>query len=131
MEQLFEIYMRVKKYLYFFLSFCAFAWAFTPYQSVFLGLFVGTSASVFNLTLLVRRAKVFDKAIEDEGKVYGLGTLSRMATAVIVCLIAVEYPQKVHLISVVIGLMTAYIVIMADYLVRYFILHKNGEKRGE
>ena len=54
-----------------------------------------------------------------------------MATAVIVCLIAVEYPQKVHLISVVIGLMTAYIVIMADYLVRYFILHKNGEKRGE
>ncbi|MEM5590960.1 ATP synthase subunit I [Niallia circulans] len=102
-----------------------------PYQSVFLGLFVGTSASVFNLTLLVRRAKVFDKAIEEEGKVYGLGTISRMATAVIVCLIAVEYPQKVHLISVVIGLMTAYIVIMADYLVRYFILHKNGEKRGE
>ena len=113
------------------MAFCMFGWILSSNHSVFLGLFIGTGASLFNIILLVRRMHAFDKAMEESTNIYGLGTISRMATAIIVCLIAIEYPQKVHLISVVIGLMTAYIVIMADYLVHYFILHKNGEKRGE
>jgi len=108
-----------------------FGWIISSNHPIFLGLFLGTVASLFNITLLVRRMHAFDKALEGSKKIRGIGTISRMATAVIVCLIAIKYPQKVHLIGVVIGLMTAYIVIMADYLVRYFILHKNGEKRGE
>lgn len=130
-EQLYDAYARTKKYLYFFLAICALGWGFTPYHPTFLGLFLGSSVSLFNFWLLVRRAHAFDKAIETSGKIHGIGTLSRMASSVAVMLIAVEFPQKVHLISVVIGLMTAYIVIMADYLLQHFILHKNGEKRGE
>ncbi|KAB7671831.1 ATP synthase subunit I [Bacillus sp. B1-b2] len=133
MQQFLEVLARTRKYLYFFMAFCMFGWALGPdsYQPTFLGLFIGTGASLFNILLLVKKMHAFDKAMEESAKIYGLGTISRMATAVVVCLIAIEYPQKIHLISVVIGLMTAYIVIMVIYLVHYFILHRNGEKRGE
>lgn len=47
-----------------------------------------------------------------------------MATAVFAVMIALEYPDKLHLISVVFGLMTSYIVIMIDYFLQSFQLRK-------
>ena len=47
-----------------------------------------------------------------------------MATAVFAVLIAMEYPEYFHLYSVIIGLMTAYLVIMIDYFIQQIHVHK-------
>ena len=52
-----------------------------------------------------------------------------MATAVFAVMIAMEYPDYIHLISVVIGLMTAYIVIMIDNLLLFIYINSAGEER--
>lgn len=87
---------------------------FTPYQDIFLGLALGTSFSLYNLWILVRKSKQIQQAIEEGRTARSLGTVSRMAAAGLAVLIALKFPEHFHLISVVIGLMTIYIVIMID-----------------
>ncbi|MFL6517019.1 MAG: ATP synthase subunit, partial [Bacillus sp. (in: firmicutes)] len=53
-----------------------------------------------------------------------LGSLSRMAVAGIAALIALRYPEQFDMISLVIGLMTSYIVIMIDYFYHALHVHK-------
>jgi ATP synthase protein I len=47
-----------------------------------------------------------------------------MAVGGIAALIALRYPEDIHIVSVVIGLMTSYIVIMIDYFVNALYVHK-------
>jgi ATP synthase protein I len=47
-----------------------------------------------------------------------------MAVAGIAALIALRYPEQFDMISLVIGLMTSYIVIMIDYFVNALYVHK-------
>jgi ATP synthase protein I len=108
------IYKRVRKYLLYLLAFYVLGWGFTSHQSIFLGLILGTSLSLFNLWVLDRKMKQFGEVMVNGGKIRSLGLLTRMATAVFAVLVAMEYSNYIHLISVVIGLMTAYIVIMID-----------------
>ena len=117
-------FQRQRKYIFLLLSVYVLGWGFTPYQSIFLGLIFGTSLSLFNLWLISRKALQFGEAVEKGEKVRSLGTVSRMATAVFAVMIALEYPDKLHLISVVFGLMTSYIVIMIDYFLQSFQLRK-------
>ena len=44
-------------------------------------------------------------------------------------LIALEYPEYFHLISVIIGLMATYVVIMIDYFLKIgiYLVKKRGE----
>lgn len=54
----------------------------------------------------------------DKGTVAkSLGFFSRVATAVLGVIIAMEFPEYFHLISVIIGLMIAYVVIMIDFFI--------------
>lgn len=108
------IYKRVRKYILYLLAFYVLGWGFTSLQSIFLGLILGTALSLFNLWLLVRKTKQFGEVVVNGGKIRSLGLLTRMATAVLAVIVAMEYPNYIHLVSVVIGLMTAYIVIMID-----------------
>ncbi|MCS0788734.1 ATP synthase subunit I [Cytobacillus pseudoceanisediminis] len=117
-------FQRQRKYIFLLLSLYVLGWGFTSYQSIFLGLIFGTSLSLFNLWLISRKALQFGEAVERGEKVRSLGTVSRMATAVFAVMIALEYPDKLHLISVVFGLMTSYIVIMIDYFLQSFQLRK-------
>lgn len=118
------IYIRQRKYIFFLLSLYVLGWGFTSYQPVFLGLILGTSLSLFNLWLIMRRIERFGEAVASGRKVNSLGTVSRMASAVLAVMIALRFPEKIHLISVVFGLMTAYIVIMIDYFLQAFHLRK-------
>ena len=103
--------------MFYLLSIFVLGWGFTEHQTIFAGLILGTSLSFFNLWLISRKMKAFDKAIETGGKFRSLGTLSRMASAGLAVLIALEYPDQFHLISTVLGLMTAYIVISIDFFI--------------
>lgn len=118
------MYVRQRKYIFLLLSVYVLGWGFTSYQSIFLGLILGTSLSLFNLWLIVRKAQRFGDAVEKGKSVRSLGTVSRMASAALAVIIALEYPEKLHLISVVLGLMTSYIVIMIDYFLQSFHLRK-------
>src|SRR3954471_23367827 len=108
------MFVRQRKMMFFLLSFYVLGWGFTSHQSIFLGLILGTSLSLFNLWVLDRKMKQFGEVMVNGGKIRSLGLLTRMATAVFAVLVAMEYSNYIHLISVVIGLMTAYIVIMID-----------------
>lgn len=119
-----EMYQRQRKLFFYLLSIYVLGWGFTPYQTIFLGLILGTSFSFMNLLLLVRRMKRFDQAVTNGKKVRSLGSLSRLATAAIAAIVALKYAEYFNMISVVLGLMTSYIVIMIDYLYHSLFVHK-------
>ena len=126
-----SMFIRVRKYIFYLLAIFVLGWGFTSYQEVFLGLILGTSLSLINLWLFVKRMDRFSMAFDEGKAVKSLGFLSRVATAVFGIIIAMEYTQYFHLFSVVIGLMTAYFVIMIDYFIEQMDLHNTKKKRGE
>lgn len=127
MDRIEKLFVRSKKYLLFLLAIYVLAWGFTPYQDIFLGLALGTSFSLYNLWILVRKSKQIQQAIEEGRTARSLGTVSRMAAAGLAVLIALKFPEHFHLISVVIGLMTIYIVIMIDSIL--YICEQAWEER--
>lgn len=120
MSEIKEMYTRQRKYIFLLLALYVLGWGFTSYQDIFLGLILGTSLSLFNLWLLVRKADKFGDAVVQGKKVRSLGSFSRMATAALAVMITFKYPESIHLISVVLGLMTMYVVIMIDFLLQSF-----------
>ncbi|CAH0345076.1 ATP synthase subunit I [Bacillus sp. CECT 9360] len=112
------MFNRHLKYLLYLLAICVLGWGLTDFRPIFAGLALGTAFSFFNLWLIMRRMYAFNAAISSGGKFRSLGTMSRMASAALAAIIALAYPQQFNLISVVLGLMTAYIVIAIDYLIQ-------------
>lgn len=94
---------------------------FTPYPRIFLGLILGTAVSFYNLWLLQRKVKYLGKAVLNQTKMGGLGTLSRIASSVLAVIIALQFEEHFHLYSVVIGLATSYLIMMIDMFVRAMI----------
>lgn len=90
-----------------------------PYTTVFNGLVLGGAISFYNLWLLQRRInRVGDKVSKGEKTRGGLGTFSRMILAAFGALIAMRFPETFHLIAVVVGIMSSYIVIVLDGIIR-------------
>ncbi|WHY00573.1 ATP synthase subunit I [Neobacillus sp. DY30] len=118
------MFARQRKWMFFLLSFYVLGWGFTAHQSIFLGLILGTSLSLFNLWLMARKIDKFGQAAAEGRTVRSLGSFSRMATGALAIVITMRYPEQFHLISVVIGLMTSYIVIMIDFFTQNLFLHK-------
>jgi ATP synthase protein I len=123
------IFQQHSKYILFLLSLYVLGWGFTSYKTIFLGLILGTSLSFFNMWLLANRMDKFGDAVVRGERVRSLGMISRMATAVLAVLLAVEYSDFFHLYSVILGLMTSYIVIIIDFFLHAFLLRKKREER--
>lgn len=128
MPEYIEMYNRQRKWMFYLLSIYVLGWGFTHYQTIFLGLILGTVFSLFNLWLMFRGMKKFDKIITKgipEGKkVRTVGSMPRLASAAIAVMIALKWPSYFQIVSVVLGLMTTYIVIMIDYFIHSFISYK-------
>ncbi|MFS0862977.1 ATP synthase subunit I [Fredinandcohnia sp. 179-A 10B2 NHS] len=120
MHDLSEAFTRYRKYIFFLLAIYALGRGFTAYQSIFLGLFLGTVGSLYILFSLVRKNKQFSQAVDEGRKVRSLGSVSRMAVAGLAVLIVMEYPEQFHLGSTIMGLMTCYFVIMIDFFFQQF-----------
>ncbi|MED3561687.1 ATP synthase subunit [Bacillus sp. MUM 116] len=119
-----EMFSRQRKWNLYLLSIFVLGWGFTSYQTVFLGLILGTCFSFLNIWLLVKKTEKFDKALDKGKKMKSLGSLQRMATAAIAVIIAMRWPDYFNVVSVVLGLMTSYIVIMIDYFYHALHFHK-------
>jgi ATP synthase protein I len=112
------LFKRQSNYIFILLVIYVLSWGFTNYKAIFGGLILGTSLSFYNLWLMNQKMKKFDQAITEGTKVKSLGTMTRFASAGLVVIIAMEYPNHFHLISAVLGLMTAYFVIIIDFLIQ-------------
>ena len=124
MIELNQMFHRQRRYMYVLLAVYVLGWGFTSYKSIFAGLALGTVFSFMILLLLAKKAQSFDKAVSQGKKVRSLGSLSRMATAAIAIMIALEYEGNFHTASVVVGLMTTYVVIIIDYFIQSLLQHK-------
>lgn len=118
MPELQQLFCRHCKYILYILSIYVLGWGFTDYKSIFLGLILGTSVSLFNHWYLVRKTTLFGEAIASGKKVYSLGMLVRMAVVILAVYIAGKYPDTFHMVSVIIGVVTAYAVIMIDFVIQ-------------
>jgi ATP synthase protein I len=125
MTELSEMYARQRKYIFFLLAMLVLGWGFTDYQTIFLGLILGTAISLFNLWHLARKTEKFGDAVIKGGKKKrSLGMFTRMAASIAGVIIAMEFPEYFHALSVVIGLMASYIVIMIDSFFQLFKIQK-------
>jgi ATP synthase protein I len=122
-----EMFSRHVKYILNLLALYAIGWGVTEYQSVFLGLALGTAVGLYNHWLMARKTKQIGQAVAEGKKFRSLGTLSRMAAAVFAVFVAMRNPDTFHLVSVIIGLMTPYLVIMIDFLIE--ALRSSGKER--
>ncbi|MFC0186985.1 ATP synthase subunit I [Fictibacillus aquaticus] len=111
-------YARYFKYTLFSLSFFVLGYAFTDYKTIFLGLALGTVFSLYNLWNMYSKIGRFGQAVASGQKVKTLGSLARLVTAGLAVLIAQRYPEHFHLLSVVVGLMSVYIIMLIDSLTR-------------
>ena len=110
-----EMLKRHRKYMIYFIAVFLLGWGFTTYKQIFLGLIIGTIISFYNHWLLYRKVNKFGETVVTGGKMYSLGTISRMAAAGLGVLIATRYPEHINVFSVVGGLMTSYLVIFIDF----------------
>lgn len=121
-----EMYSRSRKWMFYLLAIYVLGWGFTSYQTIFLGLILGTVFSMVNSWMLLNKMKKFDKSITSgkKRKHHSVGSPSRMAMAALAIVIAIKWPEYFQPAGVVVGLMTSNIVIMIDYLFHSFNVHK-------
>lgn len=117
MPELHHIYAMQKKALFFLLALCALGWGFTPYQTIFAGLAVGAFFGTYNFWILVRKMDKFDKSISEGKRVASLGTALRFGSGVAAVAIAMMWPDEIHLVSTVIGLMIPYVLLLVERIV--------------
>ncbi|MBD8069505.1 ATP synthase subunit I [Bacillus sp. PS06] len=109
---------RHRKYLFYLIAVFLLGWGFTTYDTAFMGLIVGTITSFYNHLLLYRKVNKFGDTVVNGGKMYSLGTVSRMAAAGLAVFISLRYPEHVNVYFVILGLMTSYIVIFIDFMIQ-------------
>src|SRR5699024_1365022 len=107
--------IRQRKWMIYLLAILVLGIGFTPYTQVFSGLLLGAVASFYNLWLLQKKIADFTEAIVKKQR-SGIGTISRFATAALAIMIAIYFEEHFHLLAVVIGLMTSYVIVMLDFL---------------
>jgi ATP synthase protein I len=110
------VFFKYIKYTLYVLAFFVTGYGFTPYKTIFLGLVLGTVFSLYNLWSMYSKIERFGQAVTQQKRVKTLGSLSRLLLAGLAVLIAMKYPEYLHLLSVVVGLMTVYIIMLIDSL---------------
>lgn len=108
---------RQLKWMLYLLSILVLGAGFTPYPRIFLGLILGSAASFYNLWLLQRKTKKIGEVAAEQGSMRGIGMFSRLAAAALAVVIALRFEETFHMIAVVIGLGTSYIIILLDFLI--------------
>lgn len=125
MNEFDRMVLRQRKWMLYLLALLVLGAGFLPYTRVFNGLVLGGAISFFNLWLLQHKTKVIGDDAAEKGEAQGsLGTLSRMAAAILAAVIAIRFEEHFHIIAVVIGLMLSYIVILLDRSI-YFLSEKD------
>lgn len=119
MQELDKMFSKQRKYFLYLIGIYAVGVLLTKYDTVFQGLILGTIFSLFIYLSMVQKYKKFSEAITKGSKKQSLGSLTRMSIAALAAVIALRYPEKFQIVSVILGLMTVYFVIMIDYFLQH------------
>lgn len=118
-----QMISRQRKWMFYLLALLVLGWGFLPWKPVFQGLLLGSVLSFYNLWTMQRKIyKLGEHSTEssnEKKRKPNLGTFTRFATAALAAVIALQFEEHFHIISVVLGLMTAYFVILIDYLFKH------------
>lgn len=118
--------IRQRKWMLYFLAILVIGCGFSSYPQIFYGLLLGSVVSFYNLWLLQHKIQALGKAVTTTGKVRGgLGTFSRLAATMLAVLIALRFNETFHIIAVVFGLISSYVVIGLDVTFRILANRKN------
>ncbi|HLR66920.1 MAG TPA: ATP synthase subunit I [Virgibacillus sp.] len=109
-----EMAKRQRVWMLFILVFFIVLAVIMPQKDLFAGIILGVVISFYNLWLLQRKINAQGEAAASVGKRKGLGMISRFAAAALGALLALR--MELSLVGYIIGLMTAYPVIVIDYL---------------
>ncbi|MHA6250679.1 ATP synthase subunit I [Oceanobacillus sp. CAU 1775] len=122
---------RQRKWMLYLLALFVLGAGFLPYTRVFNGLVLGGVISLYNLWLLQRKTGLIGEAVAETGEFRsGLGTFSRMAAALLAVFVATRFEENFHIIAVVIGLMSSYLVIGLDGIVRMLAMRKENNSKS-
>jgi ATP synthase protein I len=119
MQELDKMFNRQRKYIVYLLGIYVLGAVFTTYDTIFQGLMLGTIFSLFIFWSMVQKNRKFSEAAAEGKKIRSLGSLTRMSSGALAAIIALRYPEKFEIVSVVLGLMTVYLVIMIDYFIQH------------
>lgn len=109
------IFTKQKKYEFFLLAVCAIGWGFTPYSTFFAGIALGSLFGLYNFWILVRRMEKFDRVVDGPGgKKVSVGTAYRFGSGIAAVAIAFTFPDEIHLIGTVVGLMIPYVLLIVE-----------------
>ncbi|ASK62082.1 hypothetical protein CFK37_07860 [Virgibacillus phasianinus] len=117
MKQYENMIARQRMWMLYLLAFLVLGAGFAPYPRIFLGLLLGAIISFYNLWILQKKIYDFGEAVVKKQSARGLGTVSRFAAVALAVVIALRFEEYFHVIAVIIGLMTSYIVILIDFMV--------------
>lgn len=113
----------------FLMSACLILWAAIPqWKPVMLGLLIGLAASVFNAMLMKRRVSLITEAAMQEGsKRRGLGFGNRIATVLLVAMLAYRYPETLNMPAALSGTMVMPFVLLVVAIVQTVKENSNGK----
>ncbi|MGY4688415.1 ATP synthase subunit I [Salibacterium sp. K-3] len=91
-------------------------WGFTPYSVFFLSAILGVAAGLFNVWSMYRDVKRIGDAAVQERKAFTTGMAARLATGALAAVLFLRFPEQFHLVGLVTGIMTPYIMILLHSL---------------
>lgn len=128
MEEYERLVESQRKWMLYLLVFFLIGASVTSYQRIFLSLLLGYVVGYYSLRFLQSRIKAFGRAVVERGSSAHLGTFIRLAGIAVVVIISLRYPEKIHLISVVIGLAIAYLILFIDFTIKIIATEIKSKK---
>lgn len=116
------------KYLLYLLALFVLGWGFTSYKSLFAGLILGTVVGLFNMWLLGRQSMKVTQAAVDGKKARSLGSLSRYASAILATMIALQFPNEISIVGLVLGLVTTTVVVIIVFIIQKYNVNNEEER---
>jgi|SRR5690625_749225 len=117
-----------RKLMLYLLGILVIGYIITPYSKVFIGLLLGSAISFINMVLLQKQVKSLGEAITGTGSSFSLGTIARIVTVILTIVFALKLKDRIHIGSVVIGLMFSYIFMLIEMFIRAVKEVKKSEK---
>lgn len=130
MSELKERVQRLVKIMCYLLALFVLGWGMTNYKAVFLGLLLGASVSFVNALYTAFKVRQFGERISAGLKPRGLGMLTRFSMVALAALVAIRYPEMIHIPSLAVGLVLAPITLFLDGLLDAYRFRDTRVERG-
>ena len=99
--------------------------ALTPYTTIFLGLALGASVSIFNFFVMARRInKIGELAantdLHSSKRPVFSGILTRFSVVILAVMLASKYPEYINIFSMISGLFVTQAIVIVDSIKNRF-----------